>query len=113
MCKGLAHPCSLFGSRMLEHENLLIHVWTRTNTPDGISAWLRPITNASGRSLGFVRFEGNPDASWLAWLRRIRLDIFETEDASHLMSLTRAWGRLRVWDVHDAEDRHVGSISPK
>ena len=96
---------------MLEHSFLLVHGWSRVDDSPG--AWARAVTNDGGRRLGFVRFEGDPLASWFSWLRKARLDVFETEDASHLMSLTRAWGVLRAWDVHDAEERHVGRINPK
>jgi len=39
--------------------------------------------------------------------------VFETDDASHLMSVTRSWGMLRIWEVDDAEDRHVGTVYAK
>ena len=51
--------------------------------------------------------------SWLFWLRKIRLDVFETDDASHLMTLMRSWTLFPIWELHDAEDRHVGSVYPK
>lgn len=96
---------------MLEHATLLIHPWTRT-TLDGAEAWLRSITDAAGRSLGFVRLN-LASLSWLFWVRKPQLEVFETEDAAHLLSVTRSWTMLSIWDVHDAEERFVGRIYPK
>jgi hypothetical protein len=97
---------------MLEHSPLLIHPWTYKPLLDG-AAWVRPITAAAGLSLGFLRLDGEPNPSWFAWLRKVRLEVFETDDASHLMTLTRRWGISNSWDVEDAELRHVGTIYPK
>jgi hypothetical protein len=97
---------------MLEHAALLIHAWTHKPLPDG-PAWVRPITDSTGFPLGFLRFDGEPNASWFAWLRKVRLDVFETDDASHLMTLTRRWGILSSWDVEDADLRYVGTVYPK
>lgn len=97
---------------MLEHSTLLVHPWTRTTLADGADAWIRPISDAASRPLGFVRLQYAP-LSWLFWVRKLRLDVFETEDASHLLSVTRSWTMLSIWDVRDAEDRDVGRIYPK
>jgi hypothetical protein len=88
-----------------------VHPWTRSPPPNG-AAWVRAITDDMLRPLGFVRLQRS-SSSWLFWLRRTRLDVFETDDAAHLMSVSRSWTMLRVWDVHDAEDRHIGRIYPK
>ena len=96
---------------MLEHSLLLLQGWSRADGSPTV--WTRPITDAAGRRLGFVRLEGDPLAFWFSWLRKVRLEVYETDDASHLLTLTRAWGVLRGWDVHDAEKRHVGRIYPK
>jgi hypothetical protein len=89
---------------------LLVHGWTQRAEPEGGRAWIRAISDAAGRQLGFVRLAGAPRGSWFAWFRKVRLDVFETVDASHLMSVSRSWGMLRIWEVDDAEDRHVGTI---
>jgi hypothetical protein len=95
---------------MLEQTPLLVHGWTQQAELDGGMAWIRPVTDAAGRPLGFVRLDGDPRGSWLSWFRKVRLDVFETDDASHLMSVTRSWGMLRIWEVDDAEERHVGTV---
>lgn len=95
---------------MLEHASLLVHGWQKKVEPDGGLAWMRPITDAAGQPLGFVRFDGAARGSWFSWFRKVRFDVFETDDASHLMSVTRSWGMLRIWEVDDAEDRHVGTV---
>jgi hypothetical protein len=98
---------------MLEHSSLLVHGWTRTTLADAAEAWIRPITDSAARPLGFVRYQKLPALSWFFWLRKVRLDVFETEDASHLMSLTRSWTMLHIWDLHDADERYIGSVYPK
>jgi hypothetical protein len=98
---------------MLEHASLLIHDWTQTTLPDGERSWIRPVTDAAGQRLGFVRFAGDPKGSWFSWLRKVRLDVYETEDAAHLLSLSRSWAMLRLWEVDDADDRHVGTVYTK
>jgi hypothetical protein len=95
---------------MLEHALLVVHDWTQKAEPDGSLAWMRAVTDAAGRPLGFVRLDGDPRGAWFSWFRKVRLDLFETDDASHLMSVTRSWGMLRIWEVDDAEDRHVGTV---
>ena len=98
---------------MLQHSSLLVHGWTQTVVPKEEDAWIRPITDLAHRRLGFVRYQKLAPISWLFWLRKTRLDVFETEDASLLMSLTRSWTMLPIWELHDAEDRHVGSVYPR
>jgi hypothetical protein len=98
---------------MLEHSSLLVHGWTRTTLADAAEAWIRPITDGAARPLGFVRYQKLPALSWFFWLPKVRLDVFETQDASHLMSLTRSWTMLHIWDLHDADQRLVGSVYPK
>ena len=72
---------------MLEQASLLVHGWTQQEGP-----WTRPISDAAGRPLGFVRLGGEAGTSWLSWFRKARLDVFETEDASHLMTVTPLLG---------------------
>ena len=98
---------------MLELPALLIHDWQPAAAAEATQAWTRTISTPARQPLGFVRLVGETGASWFSWLRKVQLDLFETDDASHLMSVTRSWGVLRAWDVHDADDRHVGVIHPK
>ena len=98
---------------MLEHSQLLVQGWTKKPLPEGGLAWIHAVSDVEGAPLGFVRLDGDASASWLSWLRKVRLEVFETEDASLLMCVTRSWGVLRSWEVDDAEGRHVGSIYTK
>jgi hypothetical protein len=95
---------------MLEEADFLVHAWSRHAVSNGESAWIRNITNSSSKQLGFVRFDGDPERSWWSWLRQVRLDIFETEDASHLLTILKNWGVLGSWIVQDAEGNHVGNL---
>jgi len=97
---------------MLAQPSLLIHPWTRTTLADG-EAWIRSIADAADRPLGFVRYQDVPALLWFLWPHKIRLDVYETEDASHVISVARSWTTLHIWDVQDAEDRHIGSVYPK
>lgn len=91
---------------MLESVSLLIHPWTRKVNAHTGTSWIRSITDAAGRPLGFVRMEA--DFTWFSWLRKTRLAVYETDDASHLMTLTR--GLFARWEIVDAENRHVGGL---
>lgn len=95
---------------MLEHSILVLHAWAHSPQADGARAWTRTVCDAAGRSLGFVRFAGAPSSSWFSWFRTLRLEVYDTDDASHLMSLTRSWGVLRAWRVFDADELDVGTI---
>jgi hypothetical protein len=95
---------------MLEQSLLMLNSWMRQATPAGDYAWVRPIANAHGLGLGFVQFLGTPRTSWFTWLQPTRLEVYETEDASHLMTLSRSWGILGSWRIDDAEERHVGNV---
>jgi hypothetical protein len=97
------------GTIMLEHTCLLIHGW---NPSDADASWRRVVTDSAGQPLGFVQYQPPRQDSWLAWLRRTRLEVYETEDASHLMTLVRGWRFGRTWNVYDAEDRFVGTVFP-
>ncbi len=92
---------------MLEHPCLRLAPWTRAD-----AAWIRAVTDAAGGAVGFARFVGKSKSSWFSWLRGMRLDVYETDDASHLMTLIRPWGMFRIWDVYDADEQRIGSIYP-
>ncbi len=95
---------------MLEESRLHVSGWNLATTLDG--AWIRTIYHPLGRQLGFVRFAGTARPAWFSWLRGLRLDVYETDDASHLMTLLRPWGMFRMWDVYDADEQCIGSIYP-
>jgi len=97
---------------MLEYSVLQVGLWTERPAAGSAPTWVRHIAGAAGQPLGFVRFDGAVRSPFFSWLRSVRLEVYETDDASHLMSLVRAWGVLRIWDVYDAEERRVGSIYP-
>jgi hypothetical protein len=94
---------------MLENACLLIHGW-KLNDAD--ASWRRAVTDQTGQSLGFVQYQPPKSDSWFAWFRRARLEVYETEDASHLMTLIRGWRFGRTWNTYDAEDRFVGTAFP-
>ena len=98
---------------MLENSTLVALAWTRTTLADGTVAWIRAINGVDGQPVGFVRYQKLAPIPWLFWLRSIRLDVFETDDASHLMTLSRSWMMRNIWNLHDAENRLVGSLFPK
>src|SRR5262249_30357263 len=56
--------------------------------------------------LGFVRRR----SGLLSWLTGQAMEVFETEDASLVLTLRRPWGLSRTWEVVDAENRRVGMI---
>lgn len=102
-----------YWNAMLEQSTLLVHAWMRQVSSDGAASWVRLITDAAKRPLGFVRLVGEPPSTWMSWLCKTRLEVLETDDASHLMSVTKMWGILARWVVEDAEERHVGTVYAK
>lgn len=98
---------------MLEHASIFLHPWIHGTLKETGLAWTRPITDEAGHTLGHVCFEGTPRNPLFRWLQKIRLNVYETEDASHLMTLTRQWGVLGSWEVEDADLRHVGNVYSK
>lgn len=91
---------------MLEKSTLLLLPWTRIG--DGLNT--RPVVDeVHGEQLGFARTSGKIHA-WSSRWRSCKLEVFETEDASHLMTLYRPAGLFRMWRVQDSEQRQVGAI---
>lgn len=97
---------------MLEHSCLQVACWTSVTTAGSAPVWTRSISDAAGNPLGFVRFQGRAKASWFSWLRGARLEVYETDDVSHLMTVVRSWGMTRTWKVLDADERRVGFVYP-
>jgi hypothetical protein len=94
---------------MLEEAELLISPWAAEAGPSNVAIQKRLIRSpASGRFLGFAR--SVLPLSWRSWLTRKTLQVFETEDASLLMTVYRPWVVRRTWEVYDAEERRVGFI---
>jgi hypothetical protein len=101
---------------MLEQPSLLLRPWIHSfemawpKTQVQGSGWVRAIVNpTTDRDLGFAAW-GSSGISWLAWLGRKRIQVFEGEDASLLLGLYRTWGLVRLWDVFDSEERRVAHV---
>lgn len=95
---------------MLEHMSFYLQPWNRA-TAD--APWQRRITDIRARPLGFVRCIFPVRGAWFAWLRRTRLEVYETEDASHLMTLVRAWSIGPTWVTYDADALFLGTVHPR
>lgn len=98
---------------MLEQASLLVQAWMQAPNGGGGALWTRSISDADQKPLGFARLDRHTRSTWLPWFRKLRIDVFETEDASHLMSVSRLFAMSRAWVVDDAEDRRIGSIHAK
>jgi hypothetical protein len=61
---------------------------------------------ASGNVLGFI----SSRRRWLSWLARKKLEVYESDDASLLMTLWGPGWLYRFWEIFDAEDRPRGVI---
>src|SRR5438105_13661578 len=102
---------------MLEQPSLLLRPWVHSfevawpkTTLQG-AAWVRTIVNpATEQPLGFAAWDSAGLSGVLAWLGRKRMQVFENEDESLLMTLDRPWGFLRTWHVLDAEEHRVGRL---
>jgi hypothetical protein len=94
---------------MLEEAELLICPWAAEAGPSHVTIRKRLIRlPATGQFLGFARAAA--PLAWRSWLTRKTIEVFETEDASLLMTIYRPWGLRRSCEVHDAEERRVGFI---
>jgi hypothetical protein len=89
---------------MLEQRGLVLGPWTAEPRQ-------RPVRDAdTGEALGFVRCR--PTHGWLQWLLNAQtLQVFETEDASLLLTLHRPSGWVRAWQLDDADGRAVATVS--
>jgi len=95
---------------MLEQPALLLGPWCPADDPAQPPARKRVISvPATGDLLGFAT-STEAGFSWWSWLRRQAIRVFETEDASLLMTLSRSWGLSRAWAVRDADERSVGFV---
>src|SRR5579871_4846352 len=91
---------------MLEQPELLVGAWEPlANDGLGPGRERRICVPATGSYLGCVRELVRP--SWESWLKGRTFQVFETEDASLLMSIRPPRGLRRTWDVHDAEEHRV------
>jgi hypothetical protein len=94
---------------MLEHPTIFLQQWTRASFA---SPWQRRVTDMTAKPLGFVRCILPTKGAWFSWLRRTRLEVYETEDASHLLTLARAWSLGPTWITYDADAVFIGSVHP-
>jgi hypothetical protein len=102
---------------MLEQPSLMLRPWIHSFEvawPKAMvqgAAWVRHVVcPATDRPLGFAAWDTAGLPGLLAWLGRKRIQVFESEDESLLMTLYRPWGFLRTWDIFDAEERRVGHL---
>ncbi len=100
---------------MLESHGLLLGPWA---PPARWSGHLRAEAGGQARAvhdlataaaLGFAYRSPGTAGVWPRWLARPRLEVYETEDASLVFSVCRAWWS-GAWDVSDAEGRAVGGF---
>lgn len=88
---------------MLERQALLLGRGTQGDTSILI------LDRDSGVRLGLVR-SSTPDGRWSRWFFPAGWDIFETDDHSHVFSLSRSWHWSPEWVVRDAEGRAIGTV---
>ena len=88
---------------MLEQRGLVLGAWA------GDGPRRRPVCDADGgEALGFVSDRGS--RGWRRWLGVRTFEVFETEDVSLLLTLSRPAGWLWAWQVDDADGRRVASL---
>jgi hypothetical protein len=96
---------------MLEQSGLLLGGW-QPSWPEAGAPRTQPVLDlATARPLGFVRSKAGLRWPVLRWLSRPALEVYETEDASHLCTVARHPGLPWCWEVRDAENRRVAVVS--
>ncbi len=102
---------------MLENDGLLLQSWIDLSAVPSAHLDLARKSPArsicdpdSGSFLGFVRPRLSPSDGWLPWRSRQIFDIFETEDASLLLTLHSPRLLSWTWEVRDAEESRVGFL---
>jgi hypothetical protein len=102
---------------MLELPRLLIQPWAspRDTAVGGARPYvarLRGICDPdTGRAVGFACAPA-AGGGWWRWLMRPVLEVHESEDASLLFTISRAWALAPRWEVRDAEGRRLGVFDP-
>ncbi|MCI0378926.1 MAG: hypothetical protein L0215_15065 [Gemmataceae bacterium] len=102
---------------MLESASLLLKPWSPLDSlawtdakPQG-ALWTRTIVDpATDQPLGFASWDRPGRRGLLFPLAGKAVRVFETEDASLLMSMRRPWGLWRMWEIIDAEEHWIGSL---
>jgi hypothetical protein len=107
---------------MLERQRLILGPWqppagrpkplTRAAAPaPPAGRWRNILDRDTGQRLGGVRSRTVKVVPLLPWLARRVWEVLETEDESLLLSLYGPWGLFKPWEVRDAEDRLVCTVS--
>lgn len=101
----------------MESASLLLKPWSSadslawTNAKPIVGPWTRAIVDpATDAPLGFASWDKPANRGLLFPLAGKALRVFETEDASLLMSMRRPWGLWRMWEIMDAEEHWIGSL---
>jgi hypothetical protein len=107
---------------MLEQQTLLLRPWAfpadqPTHSARAGSGGAGPgartrvvLAGASGAPLGFAAWRTAPGVFWKRWFFRPVLEVFETEDASLLMTVAAPRRLGRDWEVRDAEGHPAGVL---
>lgn len=93
---------------MLERQALLLEPWRRHPASGQLRRVIRDL--ATHDPIGFAAWRADSTPGWFHQLLPSWLDVFETEDASHLCSVEAPWLWRRGWRVRDAEERLVGRV---
>jgi len=102
---------------MLEEPALLVQPWLpaqqlRWPAQTASAAWARLLINANTDArVGCALWHGSTRRGWLAPVASRKIEVFESEDLSLLVTLWRPWGIFRSWQIHDAEENQLGQIA--
>lgn len=91
---------------MLERQELWLGPWSADDPRR------RAISEAPGlEPLGQARWRPRPTSLWERWWTRPTLEVVETEDESLLLTVRRFWGWGPAWDVYDADEHCLGTVT--
>jgi hypothetical protein len=105
---------------MLERPGLLLLPWTTPRDDAALArllpaderaadAHIRPIAAPDDGSVLGCALHLGPTAFWASLFRGCHLRVFESDDASLVLSARRPPGLWRPWQVFDAEENPVGA----
>lgn len=98
---------------MIEAHSIQIGPWLRSAEArdlslDGPASFVRRLSDSVESPLGFAAWCRRGEGLLASWFGNRQITVYETEDASLLMTLRR--GFWKIWDIFDSEEHLIGRL---